>query len=137
MSNSQMIPRVLIADKNQFYRRVIRQHVLPARLSEMSEAESSIDTMSLLLSHPFDLLVADWDVLIGNDGALLELIVRRAKMARRKMPVLALMSLPTQSSVLHASNNAINLVLRKPFSPKMLQDRAEFLLSSMPAELVE
>jgi DNA-binding response OmpR family regulator len=132
-----MIPRVLIADKNQFYRRVIRQHVLPARLSEMSEAESSIDTMSLLLSHPFDLLVADWDVLIGNDGALLELIVRRAKMARRKMPVLALMSLPTQSSVLHASNNAINLVLRKPFSPKMLQDRAEFLLSSMPAELVE
>jgi len=137
VSNSQMIPRVLIADKNQFYRRVIRQHVLPARLSEMSEAESSIDTMSLLLSHPFDLLVADWDVLIGNDGALLELIVRRAKMARRKMPVLALMSLPTQSSVLHASNNAINLVLRKPFSPKMLQDRAEFLLSSMPAELVE
>lgn len=137
MSNSQIIPRVLIADKNQFYRRVIRQHVLPARLSEMSEAESSIDTMSLLLSHPFDLLVADWDVLIGNDGALLELIVRRAKMARRKMPVLALMSLPTQSSVLHASNNAINLVLRKPFSPKMLQDRAEFLLSSMPAELVE
>ncbi len=137
MSSSQMIPRVLIADKNQFYRRVIRQHVLPARLSEMSEAESSIDTMSLLLSHPFDLLVADWDVLIGNDGALLELIVRRAKMARRKMPVLALMSLPTQSSVLHASNNAINLVLRKPFSPKMLQDRAEFLLSSMPAELVE
>jgi DNA-binding response OmpR family regulator len=137
VSSSQMIPRVLIADKNQFYRRVIRQHVLPARLSEMSEAESSIDTMSLLLSHPFDLLVADWDVLIGNDGALLELIVRRAKMARRKMPVLALMSLPTQSSVLHASNNAINLVLRKPFSPKMLQDRAEFLLSSMPAELVE
>ncbi len=137
MSSSQIIPRVLIADKNQFYRRVIRQHVLPARLSEMSEAESSIDTMSLLLSHPFDLLVADWDVLIGNDGALLELIVRRAKMARRKMPVLALMSLPTQSSVLHASNNAINLVLRKPFSPKMLQDRAEFLLSSMPAELVE
>lgn len=137
MSSSQMIPRVLIADKNQFYRRVIRQHVLPARLSEMSKAESSIDTMSLLLSHPFDLLVADWDVLIGNDGALLELIVRRAKMARRKMPVLALMSLPTQSSVLHASNNAINLVLRKPFSPKMLQDRAEFLLSSMPAELVE
>ncbi len=137
MSSSQIIPRVLIADKNQFYRRVIRQHVLPARLSEMSEAESSIDTMSLLLSHPFDLLVADWDVLIGNDGALLELIVRRAKMARRKMPVLALMSVPTQSSVLHASNNAINLVLRKPFSPKMLQDRAEFLLSSMPAELVE
>lgn len=137
MSSSQIIPRVLIADKNQFYRRVIRQHMLPARLSEMSEAESSIDTMSLLLSHPFDLLVADWDVLVGNDGALLELIVRRAKMARRKMPVLALMSLPTQSSVLHASNNAINLVLRKPFSPKMLQDRAEFLLSSMPAELVE
>jgi DNA-binding response OmpR family regulator len=137
VSSSQIIPRVLIADKNQFYRRVIRQHVLPARLSEMSEAESSIDTMSLLLSHPFDLLVADWDVLIGNDGALLELIVRRAKMARRKMPVLALMSVPTQSSVLHASNNAINLVLRKPFSPKMLQDRAEFLLSSMPAELVE
>jgi two-component system chemotaxis response regulator CheY len=137
VSSSQITPRVLIADKNQFYRRVIRQHVLPARLSEMSEAESSIDTMSLLLSHPFDLLVADWDVLIGNDGALLELIVRRAKMARRKMPVLALMSVPTQSSVLHASNNAINLVLRKPFSPKMLQDRAEFLLSSMPAELVE
>ena len=137
MSSSQTIPRVLIADRNQFYRRVIRQHVLPARLSEMSEAESSIDTMSLLLSQPFDLLVADWDVLIGNDGALLELIVRRAKLARRRMPVLALMSLPTQSSVLHASNNAINLVLRKPFSPKMLQDRAEFLLSSMASELVE
>ena len=137
MSSSQTIPRVLIADRNQFYRRVIRQHVLPARLSGMSEAESSIDTMSLLLSQPFDLLVADWDVLIGNDGALLELIVRRAKLARRRMPVLALMSLPTQSSVLHASNNAINLVLRKPFSPKMLQDRAEFLLSSMASELVE
>ncbi|MCU0885233.1 MAG: hypothetical protein MUC44_09850 [Beijerinckiaceae bacterium] len=137
MSSSQTIPRVLIADKNPFYRRVIRQHVLPARLSEMFEAETSIDTMSLLLSQPFDLLVADWDVLIGNDGALLELIVRRAKLARRKMPVLSLMSLPTQSSVLHASNNAINLVLRKPFSPKSLQDRAEYLLNSMTAELVD
>jgi DNA-binding response OmpR family regulator len=51
--------------------------------------------------------------------------------------VLSLMSLPTQSSVLHASNNAINLVLRKPFSPKSLQDRAEYLLNSMTAELVD
>lgn len=129
VSKFQSPVRVLIAEKNAFYRRVIRQCLLPSRQSEMVDVETSLDTISILLTQPFDLMVADWDTLTGNDGALLEMVARRAKMARRKMPVLALMSAPTQSSVLHASKNAIDLVLRKPFSPKMLQIRTAWLLS--------
>jgi DNA-binding response OmpR family regulator len=127
--------RVLIADKNAFYRRVIRQYLLPEQHAEMVDVETSLDAISMLLTQPFDLLVADWETLISNDGALLELVSRRAKMARRKMPILAMMSVPTQSSVLHASNNAIDMVLRKPFSPKMLQVRISWLLSRIDENL--
>lgn len=120
--------RVLIADKNTFYRRVLRQNLMPGRQSDMQEAESALDAVGLLLAQPFDLFVVDWDLLIANDGALLELIVRRAKMAKRKMPVMALMQNPTQSSVLHASNNNIDMILRKPFSPKALQQRMRWIV---------
>lgn len=135
MSKSRAVLRVLIADKNAFYRRVVRQYLLPFQHSEMLDVESSLEAISLLLTQPFDLMVVDWELLIGNDGALLELIVRRARLARRKMPVMAMMALPTQSSVLHASNNAIDMVLRKPFSPKMLQVRANWLLSQVVEEI--
>jgi two-component system, sensor histidine kinase and response regulator len=120
--------RVLIADRNSFYRRVVRQNLMPGRACEMAEVETPLDAISLLLSQPFDLLIADWEVLILNDGGLLELVVRRAKLARRPMPVMAMMANPTQSSVLHASNNAVDMVLRKPFSPKQLQQRVTWLL---------
>lgn len=129
MSRSESLLRVMIAEKNAFYRRVIREYLLPSRQSEMVDVESALDAISLLLTKPFDLLVADWETLISYDGALLELVARRAKMARRKMPILAMMAAPTQSSVLHASNNAVDMVLRKPFSPKMLQVRTCWLLS--------
>ncbi|MCO4055745.1 MAG: response regulator [Bosea sp.] len=135
MSNPRPVLRVLIADKNAFYRRVVRQYLVPFRHSEMMDVESPLEAISLLLTQPFDLMVVDWELLIGNDGALLELIVRRARLARRKMPVMALMELPTQSSVLHASNNAVDMVLRKPFSPKTLQVRAEWLLAQVVEEI--
>lgn len=132
---SRSVLRVLIADKNPFYRRIVRQHLMPFRHTEMLDVETSLECISLLLTQPFDLMVVDWEVLMTNDGALLELVVRRARLARRKMPVLALMSVPTQSSVLHAANNSIDLVLRKPFSPRMLQLRAEWMLSRVEAEM--
>ncbi len=132
MSQSASRPslRIMIADANAFYRRIVRQCLVSSQFGEMHEAESSLDGISLLLTQPFDLLVADWETLLSNDGAMLELVVRRSKLARRKMPVLALMAVPTQSSVLHASNNAVDLVLRKPFSPKMIQQRARWLIES-------
>lgn len=135
MSRSQTLLRVLITDKNAFYRRVIRQYLLPFRQAEMVDVETSPDAISLLLTQPFDLLVADWEMLISNDGALLELVARRAKMARRKMPIMATMAQPSQSSVLHASNNGIDMVLRKPFSPKMLQVRAGWLVNQLEADV--
>ncbi len=135
MTPSSTPIRVLIADKNSFYRRVLRQNLFPRRQVETHEAESSLDAMSLLLAQPFDLFLADWDVLMANDGALLELVVRRARLARRKMPVMALMVNPTHSSVLHASNNAIDMVLKKPFSPKMLNQRCDWLMERTQTDL--
>ncbi|MGL4441113.1 MAG: hypothetical protein ACRCUE_17780 [Bosea sp. (in: a-proteobacteria)] len=135
MPRSETLLRILIAEKNAFYRRVIRQNLLPTRHSEMVDVETSLDAISLLLTQPFDLMVADWEALISNDGALLELVSRRAKMARRKMPILAMMAVPTQSSVLHASNNAVDMVLRKPFSPKTLQVRTGWLLSQLEQDM--
>ncbi len=125
--------RVLIADKNSFYRRVLRQNLLPGQPSEMQEAETALDAVGLLLAQPFDLFIVDWDLLIANDGALLELVVRRAKLAKRRMPVMTLMVNPTQSSVLHASNNNIDMVLRKPFSPKALQQRMRWIVERQDA----
>jgi DNA-binding response OmpR family regulator len=135
MFRSQSPLRVLIAEKNIFYQSVILQNLLPNRLSEMVEVKTSLDAISLLLTQPFDLLVADWEVLTTNDGALLELVARRAKLARRKMPTLALMATPTESSVLRASHNAIDMVLRKPFSPKALQVRTAWLLSGLDQDM--
>jgi CheY-like chemotaxis protein len=127
--------RVLIADRNSFYRRVVRQNMMPGRPCEMAEVEAPLDAISLLLTQPFDLLIADWDMLILNEGGLLELVARRAKLARRRMPVMAMMANPTQSSVLHASNNAVEMVLRKPFSPKQLQQRTAWLLQRSEVEV--
>jgi DNA-binding response OmpR family regulator len=133
---SDSVLRVLIADRNPFYRRVLRQNLNLSRPLEMFDAESSLESISLLLTQPFNILLADWEILTSNDGALLELISRRAKLARRKMPTLALMNQPTQSSVLHASNNSIEMVLRKPFSPKQLQARTRWLLDRVPLDAV-
>jgi DNA-binding response OmpR family regulator len=135
VSCSEFPVRVLIAEKNAFYRRVIRQYLLPARQSEMTDVETSLEAISMLLLQPFDLFVADWQTLTGNDGALLELVARRARAARRRMPVLALMAAPTRSTVLHASNNAVDMVLCKPFSLKVLQVRTEWLLSRPDQDL--
>ncbi len=128
MSRSNTMLRVLISDRNAFYRDVVREHLSIGRLGEIYVAESPLETVSCLLTKPFDLLVADWESLTCNDGALLELLVRRARTTRRAMPVLALMAKPTHADVMRAANNAVDLVLRKPFSPKMLQQRVEWLL---------
>lgn len=126
---------ILVIDKNVYYRRVIRQYLLPYQLAEMIEAETSLDAISLLLTKPFDLLVADWDALTSNDGALLELIAQRAKAVRRKMPTMAMMARPTEKSVLQASRYAIDVVLRKPFSMTALQARANWLVRQIEEDI--
>ena len=65
----------------------------------------------------------------------MELITRRAKTIKRKMPVLAMMASPTRSNVMHASSNGIDMVLRKPFSPKALQQRTRWLLDQVKLEM--
>jgi CheY-like chemotaxis protein len=127
--------RILLADANPFYRGAIREYILPGEFPEIHEAQSALDTVGLLLSQPFDLLVADWEILVTNDGALLELIVRRSKSIKRLMPVLALMANPTQPNVLQASNNGVDMVLRKPFSPQALQERTRWLLNKISLEM--
>lgn len=107
---------------------MIRQDLAPGCNLNLHDAETPAEAMSLLLSQPFDLLVADWEIMIAQEGAFLELVARRARLARRKMPALVLMTQPTQASVLHASNNGIDMILGKPFSPKMLQQRVFWLL---------
>lgn len=135
MFKSQIELRVLLADKSPFYRNAIREYLLPGQFPEIQETQTALDTVALLLSQPFDLFVVDWDLLVTNDGALLELIVRRSKTIKRKMPVLAMMVSPTRASVMHAADNGIDMVLRKPFSPKALQERARWLLEQISLEM--
>ena len=135
MSKFQNELRVLLADPSAFYRSTIREYILPGLFPDIQEAQSALDTVALLLAHPYDLFVVDWELLTTNDGALMELIVRRSKTIKRKMPVLAMMASPTQSSVMHASSNGIDMVLRKPFSPKALQQRTRWLLDQVNLEM--
>jgi two-component system, chemotaxis family, chemotaxis protein CheY len=135
VSMSQTELRILLADQSAFYRGAIREYILPGLFPDIHETQSALDTVALLLSQPFDLFVVDWDLLTTNDGALMELIVRRAKTIKRKMPVLAMMASPTRSSVMHASSNGIDMVLRKPFSPKLLQERTRWLLDQVKLEM--
>ncbi len=135
MFQSKTELRILLADGSAFYRGAIREYILPGQFPDIQEAQTALDTVALLLAHPFDLFVVDWDLLITNDGALMELIVRRAKTIKRKMPVLALMDSPTRTSVTHASDNGIDMVLRKPFSPKALQERTRWLLEQVSLEM--
>ncbi len=135
MFKSQTELRILLADANPFYRSAIREYLIPGHFPEIQEAASALDAVPLLMSKPFHLFIVDWSLLATNDGALLELLVWRSTTVKRKMPVLAMMARPTRQDVLHASKNGVDMVLRKPFSPKILQERASWLLDRPGMEM--
>jgi DNA-binding response OmpR family regulator len=129
MFKRRFVMHILVADPSGFHRRVMREHLMPAGMAAITEAESAFQAVSCLQCEPFDMLIADWALLTQNEGALLALVAHRARRSQHKMPVLALMTRPNQSHVLHAVNNGVDMVLCKPYAPKDLRVRVDWMLA--------
>ncbi|WP_347903148.1 response regulator [Pseudomonas purpurea] len=121
------VPRVLIAEADPWSRDLLKQVLLnvrcDARLDLCADGQQALD---LLGEHPYDLVIADWE-LPGVDG----LSVLRSVRQRRRNPVLPFILMSSRNdsaSVREALPLAPTAYLTKPLNMESLTQRLQDLL---------
>lgn len=115
--------RVLLADNNQYYRRILHSMLRNFGAKNIIEVASFKEATAALNAGHIDLVLCDHD-LADQDGLTLVRTLRANKLSRnREVPILVMVGDPRLEIVGAARDAGANMVIGKPVSPAALFDR--------------
>ena len=121
---------VLIVDDQQEIRMLVRDILMEAGVTRVFEAANGREALGLLAAG-FDVInfvISDWNMpgLPGID------FLRRVRAAYPDMPFLMITGRNDKNSVIDAKGAGVSAYIRKPFSPRQLEEKMKALLSKKP-----
>ncbi len=115
--------RVLVVDDMETSRLILRQ-MLQSWQCEVTEADSGATALQALRTHPFDLILLDWQM-PGLDGLGVAQQIQQDVRAQQlgKSPVIIMATAYSREKLLHAAAGIrLDAVLTKPVIPSCLLD---------------
>jgi two-component system, chemotaxis family, chemotaxis protein CheY len=128
MSNSQIEHImeglvVLMADSNQYTRRLMRMMLTNIGVKSIYEAVDGIAALDSIRSLNPDLMILDWDLHVLDGPEVMRIVRSPGEFPKPSLPVIMLTDRGVRSRVSEAIRLGAHEFLVKPISPNTMQQR--------------
>ena len=119
---------VLVADKNQFMRRLTRTMLMNLGAKSVIEASDGLAALEAIRTCDPDVMFLEWDLPVLDGMEVIRIVRSPGVFPRPNLPIIMLTTRSNRSSVVKALRAGVHEFLLKPTSPKALRDRLTSIL---------
>lgn len=127
---------ILIADRNQFMRRLTRGMLMNLGARVVVEAVDGLAALEAIRTCDPDVMFLDWDLPVLDGMEVIRIVRSPGVFPRPNLPIVMLTHRSERSCVMHALRAGVNEFLLKPTSPKALRDRLTSIMLN-PRQMVK
>jgi len=118
---------VLVADKNQFMRRLTRTMLMNLGAKSVIEASDGLAALEAIRTCDPDVMFLEWDLPVLDGMEVIRIVRSPGVFPRPNLPIVMLTTRSNRSQVVQALRGVHEFLL-KPTSPKALRDRLTSIL---------
>jgi AmiR/NasT family two-component response regulator len=115
--------RVLVVERNDYTRRVIREVLFTAGIRHLRVASDQVTAMTHLAAGYFDVAVVDWELATAGESLLLNALASTRDAAGHPVQLFAVMTGPTRATIDLVRSSGIRAAVMRPFSAASLVNR--------------
>jgi two-component system, chemotaxis family, chemotaxis protein CheY len=124
--------RVLIAEDNQYLRKLIRNLLVNVGIKKIDEVPDGLAGFEAIKSLEPDIVIVDWELPLLNGAELVRIIRTPGMLARPAIPVIMFGASAERWRIAEAKRLGVNAYLTMPVSAKTLLDRIVSILGKRP-----
>jgi two-component system chemotaxis response regulator CheY len=124
--------RVLIAEDNQYLRKLIRNLLVNVGIKKIDEVTDGLAGFEAIKSLEPDIVLIDWELPLLNGAELVRIIRTPGMLARPAIPVIMFGASAERWRIAEAKRLGVNAYLTMPVSAKTLLDRIVSILGKRP-----
>ena len=119
---------ILVADRNQFMRRLTRGMLMNLGARVVVEAVDGLAALEAIRTCDHDVMFLDWDLPVLDGMEVIRIVRSPGVFPRPNLPIIMLTQRSERSCVVHALRAGVHEFLIKPTSPQALRDRLTSIL---------
>jgi two-component system, chemotaxis family, chemotaxis protein CheY len=124
--------RVLIAEDNQYLRKLIRNLLVNVGIKKIDEVTDGLAGFEAIKTLEPDIVLIDWELPLLNGAELVRIIRTPGMLARPAIPVIMFGASAERWRIAEAKRLGVNAYLTMPVSAKTLLDRIVSILGKRP-----
>jgi two-component system chemotaxis response regulator CheY len=125
--------RVLIAEDNQYLRKLIRNLLVNVGIKRIDEVVDGLAGFEAVKSLDPDVVILDWDLPLLTGAELVRIIRTPGMLAKSSVPIIMFGASAERWRIAEARRLGVNSYLTMPISAKTLLDRIVSILAKPPA----
>jgi two-component system, chemotaxis family, chemotaxis protein CheY len=115
--------RVLIAEDNQYLRKLIRNLLVNVGIKRIDEVIDGLAGFEAIKSLDPDVVIVDWDLPLLNGAELVRIVRTPGMLAKPSVPIIMFGASAERWRIAEAKRIGVNAYLTMPISAKALLDR--------------
>jgi two-component system, chemotaxis family, chemotaxis protein CheY len=121
--------RVLIAEDNQYLRKLIRNLLVNVGIKNIDEVADGLAAFGAIKNLEPDITIADWELPLLSGAELVRIVRTPGMLARRNVPIIMFGASAERWRIAEAKRLGVNAYLTVPISAKTLLDRIVSILA--------
>ena len=119
---------IVVADRNQFMRRLTRTMLMNLGARVVVEAVDGLAALEAIRTCDPDLMFLDWDLPVLDGMEVIRIVRSPGVFPRPALPIVMLTTRSERSCVMHALRAGVHEFLIKPTSPQALRERISSIM---------
>ena len=115
--------RVLIAEDNQYLRKLIRNLLVNVGIKRIDEVVDGLAGFEAIKNIDPDIVILDWELPLLNGAELVRIVRTPGMLARPAVPIIMFGATAERWRIAEAKRLGVNVYLTMPISAKTLLDR--------------
>jgi two-component system, chemotaxis family, chemotaxis protein CheY len=121
--------RVLIAEDNQYLRKLIRNLLVNVGIKNIDEVADGLAGFEAIKNLEPDITIVDWELPLLSGAELVRIVRTPGMLARRSVPIIMFGASAERWHIAEAKRLGVNAYLTVPISAKTLLDRIVSILA--------
>jgi two-component system chemotaxis response regulator CheY len=121
--------RVLIAEDNQYLRKLIRNLLVNVGIKRIDEVVDGLAGFEAIKSLDPDIVIVDWDLPLLNGAELVRIVRTPGMLAKPAVPIIMFGASAERWRIAEAKRVGVDAYLTMPISAKALLDRIVSILT--------
>jgi two-component system chemotaxis response regulator CheY len=121
--------RVLIAEDNQYLRKLIRNLLVNVGIKRIDEVVDGLAGFEAIKSLDPDIVILDWDLPLLNGAELVRIVRTPGVLAKPGVPIIMFGASAERRRIAEAKRVGVDAYLTMPISAKTLRDRIVSILA--------